>query len=1136
MANGFLQRFPDLTPLLQEGAVVETRMNGLLGVLDSMSHESEASPIATVAAAVGNLRNTLNIDVSGLSTRLPSTIQVIRNALPADTLKYVESIEDAYSSVQDFLKNSALAKEVAEGSSPQESALAVIEDVLNLFDSRLIHLTDNLIDAATLERIRTAFTAVEGFQSDFPTHRDEFLPFITENLVGVSPNLLRDPLDHLHASYAVLAPLEPEALTAALGSARQTLYTAFNALFTAINSLDPADANGYVQIQNHLNEVEAAIGSLSGALAPLYQQLQDVIESHAWDAIFSMYRTFLEAITIETTFSIDAVVDEIVGALENILTRFDMIFGVEDLTERIKGLNQIIRDTFVTSPLGQIRQTLLEFLEQIRQAIENVPMQEIQKTVENMLNRVKQELEALNITRIRDDIEKTFQDVENVVAENVNQALVNQVQAAIAQVLNEVQTLSIADLTHQMTNAVDQLESVITDLETALDGSMNDLTNLVSALDQLSFNPLSDEVIEEIDELKGRLQSINPRALSDVEKIAIKGALAVLEAIDLESQVINGLKTGFDGVPGFDDVENQIKSLLSELTAALDRVRDRLDFFNPEKILGPVFSLLDQASDVVEQLNGKVLLNPLYAQVDQCIKDLEAISPGQLLDPLQAPYNSMIQVVQRLNPDQWVAPLKSLYEQIDQLIAVVDITPVFDELDRRQKELFHNIQTTILNALDNLNLPEPLSSFFEQLRPVLEGMTEAIFGDPDTELKKISVDLKTQCQLNSLFEPLDKVFNQLAAMIESVPQEALSETMNTIRETIGVGLAILEPRAIINHFRNGQSRLAELAPTTLLAMPLKLPGLKLSFQVRTEGAPSERQGDVSAVLARFDAVFALTDPERTESRIHPLIQTHNDLLNALRLKINDLDPSGAEEVYDSLRASLDRLLPDFLRSPEPLTYADIMAGVYAMRPSAKAVKVEHVLERFLQKIQPLEDTLGPAMNGYFSNIREIMLLINPLSLKEAVEEIYATIREKARILEPDALADSIRSNVFDPLTDPLKAIDPTEIKRNVNEVFNTLLNVISGNVKGVLDDIAEVLDQQLRAIRAEIRSLLEQIKEAMNMVFEKLKHVLDQVEGFVFVDLLERLNRIIDNLGMSFDKELDRVSNAFNNMLAAIPV
>jgi hypothetical protein len=48
--------------------------------------------------------------------------------------------------------------------------------------------------------------------------------------------------------------------------------------------------------------------------------------------------------------------------------------------------------------------------------------------------------------------------------------------------------------------------------------------------------------------------------------------------------------------------------------------------------------------------------------------------------------------------------------------------------------------------------------------------------------------------------------------------------------------------------------------------------------------------------------------------------------------------------------------------------------------------------------------------------------------------------------------------------------------------------------------------------------------------------VLQRVEHLVFVDILDRLRKLLDNLEASFGQELDRVRSAFDEMLAAIPL
>ena len=60
------------------------------------------------------------------------------------------------------------------------------------------------------------------------------------------------------------------------------------------------------------------------------------------------------------------------------------------------------------------------------------------------------------------------------------------------------------------------------------------------------------------------------------------------------------------------------------------------------------------------------------------------------------------------------------------------------------------------------------------------------------------------------------------------------------------------------------------------------------------------------------------------------------LADALRQRVNGLDASGAQAAWQQLDAGLSRLLPAFLRQPQPLQMADVTAGLAAMRPSTRS--------------------------------------------------------------------------------------------------------------------------------------------------------------------------------------------------------
>ncbi len=677
------------------------------------------------------------------------------------------------------------------------------------------------------------------------------------------------------------------------------------------------------------------------------------------------------------------------------------------------------------------------------------------------------------------------------------------------------------------------LQGVIDDLTAALNSKIEDLNNLLAQLEGLSFTPVGDEVVNEIDDLKTRLEAINPDALSDVEKLAITAALAVLRAIDLENKVITGLKQAYHAAEG------EVKSLLDQLNTALQGLSGRFNVFSPDALLGPVNGLLDQAGKLVEGLDGRSLLGFLYDLLEQLKSALQALDPGRILDPLQAPYNEMMAAVNRLDPAQWLAPLRAIYAEIDRLIDIVDVTPLLDRLTQLQNELFASIRTTILNALDGLHLPEPLGSFFTQLRPVMELMTDALFGDPATNLPQLSLQIRDHISLGSLFAPLDTVFMQLVDLIEQIPPDALTSVMETIRQGVGLGLEALDPNAILLRFRQGYSQLAELSPSRLLGVSNGLPGLKASFSLKVSAAPAnvqtDHQADIAAITARFDVVFAAVNPAAPGGTLANLTAEHNSLLDALRQRTNALDHSSALPDYTRLRHSLDKLLPDFLRQAQPLSHSAIIAGFYAMRPSTKAAKFEEVIDRFIRSVQPFETALAPGINDFFNMLHDLISLINPLAVRDSVAAIYTEIHAKVRILDPDTLTTQL-TTLMNTLTAPLHAIDPAQIKSQINAVYNSALAALTNNVKAILDDLVGIINDALRSIKAAFKALIDQIKAAITAILSDLHAVFDRLEQLVFVDILERLNRVLDNLGMSFDSELDRVVNAFDSMLAAIPL
>src|SRR5262249_24596907 len=150
----------------------------------------------------------------------------IENALPSDSLAFVENLRHSYAGLADFLSNNAIVKQIQPGKSLEQTALAVVESVLGQFASRLTDLGGSLVDADTLARVTKALKTLEqlaGGQTPAPA---EVASFMSQQLVGVEPDLLADVQKHLADAITFLDPLTAESLETRLGASRDAAFAA----------------------------------------------------------------------------------------------------------------------------------------------------------------------------------------------------------------------------------------------------------------------------------------------------------------------------------------------------------------------------------------------------------------------------------------------------------------------------------------------------------------------------------------------------------------------------------------------------------------------------------------------------------------------------------------------------------------------------------------------------------------------------------------------------------------------------------------------------------------------------------------------------------------------------------------------
>src|SRR4051812_46466542 len=131
---GILEQLPDLSEIARVKGDAEVGLNGVIGGLGKLDASADGSPLQAILSGVASLNVAADIDLSGVTERLPNVLQTVTNALPPSSLEFVESLEGAYKDAAAFVTDNPIAQQVTEGRTLQQVALAVIEDTLKRFD------------------------------------------------------------------------------------------------------------------------------------------------------------------------------------------------------------------------------------------------------------------------------------------------------------------------------------------------------------------------------------------------------------------------------------------------------------------------------------------------------------------------------------------------------------------------------------------------------------------------------------------------------------------------------------------------------------------------------------------------------------------------------------------------------------------------------------------------------------------------------------------------------------------------------------------------------------------------------------------------------------------------------------------
>src|SRR5215475_11942875 len=259
---GVVSQLPDLSAVLQLTGIAEHGLGNVGGQLGGLSGAGEGTPLGVVATTRRDLQSRLNIDTSGLTDRLPSALTTIRNAVPAGAVETIRGISGSFDTARSMLGDSPLAREALSAGSLGDAARAVLTGAVDQFRTRQLELAGKLIDAPSLTAGKAGLQTLADLRTNFAANQAQLLPFLSDNLVGVAPDIFAPAVAHVNSALAVLNPIHDSGLNGAIQTARGALNTAARGVLDSLNALNPADAAGYLSLQSALDALQSAVTAL----------------------------------------------------------------------------------------------------------------------------------------------------------------------------------------------------------------------------------------------------------------------------------------------------------------------------------------------------------------------------------------------------------------------------------------------------------------------------------------------------------------------------------------------------------------------------------------------------------------------------------------------------------------------------------------------------------------------------------------------------------------------------------------------------------------------------------------------------------------------------------------------------------
>ncbi len=394
------------------------------------------------------------------------------------------------------------------------------------------------------------------------------------------------------------------------------------------------------------------------------------------------------------------------------------------------------------------------------------------------------------------------------------------------------------------------------------------LQEIVDQLEPISFDPVVDPIVAELDENREALAQVNTDDLNDLLKQALAAALDAIIQVDFTVVISDPLKDEFAAVRAVPHLA------VDQLQQGYELGLAELDKLSPTQLLDALLKAFDVIREAIDSLKIETLLTPLDQLHDAyLIQPLNSLKPSTLLAPVGDAFDDLTRGMDQINGTALLAPLVAKLDQLKQVVVDLNLDEPLDEILIQ----VNRIKTT-LQGLRPSDALASLEETFTQAEQQLDRFKPSVVFQPITQLAAPLLGFLENAQ-QDVVTALNQIFQAPLRALDRLQPEALVREIHEVIDGLMAQLRAVDPEVRFNQ--------------------LKARHFDLRIAVETGG-------DRTKI-----AMVANIDPQQ---ELAGFIATYQELVAALEAAKQNVALPDLDDMYNQLREQLLAMLPPYGRA------------------------------------------------------------------------------------------------------------------------------------------------------------------------------------------------------------------------------